>query len=177
MRVTAITFSLIQERKRQARHTRNAGTRNRRASRVFLFAMGLADGSPSLSESYGVRGLLRNNSSVRSRPLNPYVVRTPSRFPKGRERAMKSTRTTIAIVYSNGGTLVPEVTFVKGLLGFSPCSRSPSMFSPSFSLLHVDRLSRTSFRPTEGFLTTLDERRLITRPLLPVNCSRSTLLN
>jgi hypothetical protein len=46
-------------------------------------------------ESVGFSG---NNSRARGRPLNPYVARTPSRFPKGRERAMKSTRTTTTIV-------------------------------------------------------------------------------
>lgn len=149
--------------------------RNRRASRVFLFAVGFVNEPKSPSESRGVRRLLRNNRRVRGRPLNPYVARAPSRFPKGRERAMKSTRTTTAIVWQRRH-LVPRVTFVKGLLGFSPRSLSLSLslslpcrstFSALFPARHM----------AEGFLTTLDERRLIARLLLPVNCSRSTLLN
>lgn len=145
--------------------------RNRRASRVFLFAVGIVNEPRSPSESRGVRRLLRNNRRVRGRPLNPYVAQTPSRFPKGRERAMKSTRTTTAIVWQRRH-LVPRVTFVKGLLGFSPRSLSLSFpwrstFSALFPARHLP----------EGFLTTLDERRLIARLLLPVNCSRLTLLN
>jgi len=67
---------------------------------------------------------------------------------------------------------VPGVTLVKGLLDFSPLSPPLLFLSLSLFLLYADRLFRSSFRPTEGFLTTLNERRLITRLLLPVNCAR-----
>lgn len=69
----------------------------------------------------------------------------------------------------------PRVTFVKGLLDFSPRLFHASLFLP-FSLalslcLHLVRLFRSFLRPTKGFLTTLDGRRRIARLLLPVNCS------
>lgn len=157
--------------KQQLAGNRRRKARNRRASRVFLFAMGFVNEPRSPSESCGVRRLLRNNRRVRGLPLNPYVAQTPSRFPEGRERAMKSTRTTTAIVWQRRH-LLPRMTFVKGLLGFSPHPLSLSLpcrstFSDLFPARHMPR----------GLLTALDERRLIARLLLPVNCSRSTLLN
>lgn len=156
--------------------------KNRRASRVFLFALRgswTSRDRPRLAESHGVCRLLRNNRRVRGRPLNPYVVRTPSRFPRGRERAMKSTRTTTTIVRQRRH-LVPRVTFVKGLLGFSPRSFffSLTLSSPlalSFSLCRVVRLFRPFSCRTHGERVPnypVVGRRLIARLLLPVNCVR-----
>lgn len=74
---------------------------NQRAARVFLFTTGYVIDHPPAAKFHRA-GLLGNNRSVRGRPLNPYVVPTPSRFPKGRGRAMKSTGTTTGVVVPFG---------------------------------------------------------------------------
>lgn len=140
---------------------------NQRAARVFLFTRGYVI---TLQQRNSIGpGLLRNNRSLRGRPLNPYVVPTPSRFPKGRGRAMKSTRTTTVGVrcWAKATRRPPRVTFVKGL----PASASLAL---SFDLLLLRDVRAGESRRVPNYR---GGRRLIASLLLPVNSSRSTLLN